>query len=403
MSRIIRRSGTFVIAGLLVLAVFVMGVWVGGNPVRSGLDRAPGAIRDRLLADERTATANQVLSILASDYYQQLPDERLAQMEDASVRALVAAVDDPYTEYLSKDDFGKYLDQRSGTYVGVGIQWRVEKKLATVLRVNDGGPAAKAGIKPKDVILAVDGKPVNATNQYAAMDTVKGEPDTDVVLRIRRAGAADKDYRMTRAEIREQVVEARVQDVDGAKVGVIRLDRFTSGSARDFRKEVQSFVDAKVKGIVIDLRNNPGGLVHEAQDIVGVFVPEGTTVATTTHRNGPQEKLKTNDSPVVGEDVPVIVITNTASASASEIVAGALRDIRGARLVGTHTFGKALIQTTHPLANGGALKFTTASYLTPKGFDLGRRGLVPDVKVTNVAGSAVDAQLNRALKEAVKP
>lgn len=390
-------------AAALVAAVFTMGVWVGGHPRESGLDRAPSAIRDRLLADDRTAAANQVLSILASDFYRELPDETLAAMEDESVRALVAAVEDPYTEYMTQDDFAKYLDSRSGTYVGVGIQWRVENRQATVLRVNENGPAAKAGLKPKDVIVAVDGKPVNEATRYAAMDTVKGEPDTDVVLRVRRAGVADRDYRMTRAEIREQVVDARVETVDGKRVGVIRLSRFTTGSAKDFRNEVKSFVDTSVAGIVVDLRGNPGGLVNEAQDVAGTFVPRGTTIATTTHRNSPQESLVTDDAPVVDNEIPVVVVTNTHSASASEIVAGALRDVRGSRLVGTHTFGKALIQTTRRLSNGGALKFTTASYLTPKGFDLGRDGLQPDVKVQDDPDTPADEQLDRALTEAVAP
>ncbi len=401
--RILRRIGTSAVAALLVLAVFVMGVWVGGHPRESGLDRAPSAIRDRLLADDRTAAANQVLSILASDFYRELPPEKLAAMEDASVQALVAAVEDPYTEYLTQEDFAKYLDSRSGTYVGVGIQWRPENKRATVLRVNEGGPAATAGVKPKDVILAVDGKPVNEATRFAAMDTVKGEPHTDVVLRIRRANTADRDYRMTRAEIREQVVDARIENVDGKRVGVVRLSRFTTGSAKDFRDEVTSFADASVAGIVVDLRGNPGGLVNEAQDVVGAFVPKGTTVATTTHRNGPQETLTTGDAPVVDDEVRVVVVTNTHSASASEIVAGALRDVRGSRLVGTHTFGKALIQTTRRLSNGGALKFTTASYLTPKGFDLGRNGLQPDVKVQDDPDTPADEQIDRALREAVTP
>ncbi len=399
-SRVWRRFGTSALAVVLVLAVFVMGVWVGGHPRQSGLDRAPSAIRDRLLSDERTAAANQVLSILASDYYRDLPEAKLAKMEDESVRAMVAAVGDPYTQYLSKDEFQAFLDQRSGTYVGIGIEWTVRDKLATVVRVTPDGPAAKAGLKANDVIVAVDGTPVTAADHWAAMETVKGDPDTQVVLRIRRAGTADHDYRMTRAEIHERVVSARMEAVDGTRVGLVRLDRFTTGSAADVRRRVTSLIAGKATAIVLDLRGNPGGLVNEARALVGIFVTRGSTVATTTHRNGPRETLVTDQDPV-STDIPIVILTNGDSASASEIVAGALRDDRGAKLVGTRTFGKALIQTTERLSNGGALKYTTASYLTPKGFDLGRKGLTPDVTVKDDPATPVDEQLQRALKVAV--
>lgn len=142
--------------------------------------------------------------------------------------------------------------------------------------------------------------------------------------------------------------------------------------------------------------------MNEAQDIVGIFVPRGTLVATTTHRNGPQEKLVTSAKPVT-EDLPLVILTNANSASASEIVAGALRDDRGTKLVGTHTFGKALIQTTRRLSNGGAIKYTTASYLTPKGVDLGRKGLTADIAVSDNPATPADEQMKRALATVVTP
>ncbi len=398
-SRILRRVGTTALAVALVLAVLVMGIWIGGHPRQSGLDRAPSAIRDRLVEPERTSAATQVLSILATDYYRELPESKLATMEDDSVRAMVAAVGDPYTTYMSKDEFAEYLNSRAGTYVGIGIEWRVEDAQATVVRVTAGGPAAKAGLKPDDVILAVDGKPVTAKDHYAAMDTVKGDPDTKVVIRIKR-GADVANHTMTRAEIHEQVVDSRIETVDGKKVGVVRLDRFTTGSAKEVRRAVESQAESKVAAIVLDVRSNPGGLVDEAQDIVGIFVPRGTTVATTKHRDGPRESIVTDATPVT-ETIPVVVLMNGYSASASEIVAGALRDRRSAKLVGTQTFGKALIQTTRRLSNEGALKYTTASYLTPEGFDLGKRGLPPDVTVKDNPTTPADDQLQRALKEAV--
>jgi len=314
------------------------------------------------------------------------------------VTKLVTELGDPYTEYLDPDHYNQFKDDRAGKYVGVGIEWHPRGDQALILRVFPDGPAAKAGIRAADRVTAVDGKKVTQSDGFAAMQTVKGQEGTRVTLRIGRADGAARDYAMTRAEIRRPVVESRVETSGKRRVGYARLDQFTDGSAKSFASAVRRLVDGGVDGLVFDLRGDGGGLVDEAVGVASVFLPKDALIATTKGRSGPKDTLKARGG-AIEPKIPLVVLVDRNSASASEIVAGALRDDDRARLVGTRTFGKALIQSTRPLANGGALKFTVASYLTPDGFDLGAKGLPPDVSVVDNPQTSVDEALRRAVDE----
>ncbi len=383
---------------LLVLLVFVAGVWVGGHPRQVGLDQLPAAARDRLIADDRTALATQVLTILKDDYYKPIPPALETQVENTSVASLVEKLGDPYTEYLNPDHYKLFQADREGKYGGVGVEWQPEGDTARIVRVFPESPAAEAGIRSADRVTAVDGTKVTRTDGFTAMQMVKGDEGTGVTLRIARAGAAERDYALTRREIRRQVVESRVETVGGKRIGYVRLDQFTEGSGKAFRAAVRRLVEQKVTGVVFDLRGDGGGLVQEAIGVASVFLRDKSVIATTRDRSGTGDTLTATGDPVDAK-VPLVILVDRSSASASEIVAGALRDDGRARLIGTRTFGKALIQSTRTLANGGALKFTVASYLTPKGFDLGTRGLPPDLQVTDDPKTQPDEALQRALRE----
>jgi carboxyl-terminal processing protease len=391
--------GRGLVGFLLVLVVFVAGVWVGGHPRQSGADQLPGAVRDRLVDKERVALGSQVLDILQDDYYKPLDERTVNRAENLSVQQLVQVLGDPYTEYLDPDHYKAFQASREGKYVGVGIEWRPDGDTALIVRVFGDGPAAKAGIRSNDRVIAVDGKKVTPKDKFAAMDTVKGAEGTKVTLAIAREGAPDRDVTMTRAEIRRPAVDSRIDTSAGKRVGYVHLDQFTEGSAKSFRDAVRRLVDAKVEGLVFDLRGDGGGLVDEAVGVASVFLPKDATIATTRGRSGPGETLRAKGG-AIDRSVPLVVLVDQNSASASEIVSGALRDSGRARLVGTRTFGKALIQSTRALPNGGAIKFTSASYLTPNGFDLGSRGLPPDVTVSdNPKTPNVDEALQKALSE----
>jgi carboxyl-terminal processing protease len=392
------RFASVVLTVLLVVLIFVVGVWVGGHPRQTGLDRLPSGLRDRLVDEDRIAIATQVLAILKDSYYKPLAPEVVKRVENLSVTKLVAELGDPYTEYLDPDHYKQFKDDRAGKYVGVGIEWHPRGDQALILRVFPDGPAAKAGIRAADRVTAVGGKKVTRSDGFAAMQTVKGQEGTRVTLRIGRADVPARDYAMTRAEIRRPVVESRVETAGKRRVGYVRLDQFTEGSAKSFAGAVRRLVDSGVDGLVFDLRGDGGGLVDEAVGVASVFLPKEAPIATTKGRGGPKDTLKARGG-AIEPKIPLVVLVDRNSASASEIVAGALRDDDRARLVGTRTFGKALIQSTRPLANGGALKFTVASYLTPHGFDLGAKGLPPDVSVVDDPQTPVDEAIRRAVDE----
>ena len=392
------RFWSAVLTILLVILVFAVGVWVGGHPRQVGLDRLPSGVRDRLVAEDRTALATQVLSILKDDYYKDIPSALVTQVENASVTALVEKLGDPYTEYLNPDHYKLFQANREGKYGGVGVEWQPQGDSARIMRVFPQGPAAAAGIRVADRVVAVDGAKVTRADNFVAMQNVKGQEGTKVTLRIARQGAQERDYPLTRQEIRRPVVESRVERSGADRIGYVRLDQFTDGSAKAFRTAVRRLSEQKVDGLVFDLRGDGGGLVEEAVGVASVFLPDESVIATTRGRSGPRETLTATGDPIARK-LPLVVLVDRNSASASEIVAGALRDADRARLVGTRTFGKALIQSTRTLANGGAIKFTVASYLTPDGFDLVTRGLAPDVQVVDAPATPADEALVRALRE----
>lgn len=392
------RFASVALTVLLVLLIFVVGVWVGGHPRQTGLDQLPGGVRDRLVEEDRTAIATQILGILEDSYYKPLSSDVVARVENKSVRALIAGLGDPYTEYLDPDQYNQFKDDRAGKYVGVGIEWHPQGDQALIIRVFPQGPAAKAGIRAADRVVAVDGKKVARADGFAAMQTVKGVEGTDVRIRIARTGAAQRDYVVTRAEIRRPVVETRIETRGTKRVGYVRLDQFTDGSAKAFSDSVRRLVEDKVDGLVFDLRGDGGGLVDEAIGVASVFLPKNATIATTRGRSGPSDTLRARGG-AIEPKLPLVVLVDRNSASASEIVAGALRDEGRAKLVGANTFGKALIQSTRRLANGGALKFTVASYLTPDGFDLGAKGLPPDVAAVDNPTTPADEALQTAVAE----
>jgi carboxyl-terminal processing protease len=392
------RFASVALTVLLVLLVFVVGVWVGGHPRQTGLDQLPSGARDRLVDEDRTAISTQVLAILKDSYYKPLPADVVKRVENKSVNALVAELGDPYTEYLDPDQYSRFKDDRAGKYVGVGIEWHPKGDQALIIRVFPEGPAATAGIRAADRVVAVDGKKVARADGFAAMQTVKGTEGTNVTLRVARTGVAQRDYVMTRAEIRRPVIESRIETSGARRVGYVRLDQFTDGSAKAFSAAVRRLVDDGVDGLVFDLRGDGGGLVDEAIGVASVFLPKDATIATTRGRGGPTDTLEARGG-AIEPKVPLVVLVDQNSASASEIVAGALHDEGRAKVVGTRTFGKALIQSTRQLANGGALKFTVASYLTPDGFDLGAKGLPPDVQAVDNPTTSKDEALQKAVAE----
>ncbi len=228
------------------------------------------------------------------------------------------------------------------------------------------------------------------------MGGIRGKEGTTVNVGLRTGDAPARVLELKRSRIKVPAVDSRIVTVDGKKIGYVRLAAFTRGATGALRTAIQDLKKKGAEALVFDLRGDPGGLVTEAVGVTGVFLPEGSEVVVTQGLHSPRKVYRTDTSPVAG-DLPLIVLVDEGSASASEIVAGALRDAKRGILVGQRTFGKALVQSTIPLRDGGALKLTTARYLTPSGYDLAKRGLPPAVKVLDDPRTAPDEALQRGL------
>jgi carboxyl-terminal processing protease len=366
------------IAALTVslLVVLVAGVWLGGHPA----DLPPFA-RNALVADHSTRVVDEAIDRISDDYYRPVAKGRLA---GASIAGAVASLRDRFSHYLTPHEVREFDEPPSFTGIGVNVGGTREGLL--ISRVFDSTPAARAHLKPGDVIVSVNGHTLQGVAERAATVMIKGPPGTDVVIGVRRGGRGRAvALRITRATISVPVVASGVKAVGHVKLGLVALATFSPGAHAEVRAAVEKVLRAGARGIVLDLRGNGGGLVEEARLIASVFVRSGTIVSTRG-RSQPRQVITASGHAIAGS-VPVVVLVDRNTASASEIVAAALQDHRRATIVGTHTFGKGVFQQEETLANGGALEITVGEYFTPNGRNLGGggvkqgAGVIPDVLV----------------------
>lgn len=389
-----RPSRTWrVVAGVaLALGIFVLGVLAGGHPQASGLDRLPDAARRALVGGQQQSVSTQVLDLLRSRYYRPVDAKAL---ERVSVDQMVARLKDPYTQYLDPGELAALERDNEGVYTGVGIQLGRRGGRPVVTGVFPGSPAEKAGIRAGDLLVSVDGATIAAKGADRVIGAIKGAEGTRVHMVLRR-GTETLALTLTRRAIRVPVIRQRNVKVDGKTIGYVALAQFIDGSAADLKRAVHARLDAGATALVLDLRHDPGGLLNEAIGAASVFLPKGATVVTTQGEHSKRVTLRATGGEIPRR-VPLVVLVDRDSASASEILAGALGDDGRATLAGERTFGKALVQTTVGLVGGGALKLTTARYLTPSGTDINHRGLSPTVRAVDRAGTPADEGLQRAL------
>ena len=392
-----RTALAIVATAVFVLAIFLAGVLVGGHPRATGITEMPESIRSFLLGSSGQDLTGQVLDVLEDEYYEDFDAESL---ESAGVEGLIEQLDDPFTVYLTPEDLEALRQRNNGTYFGVGLQVAQQGDRIEVTNVFEGSPAEEAGVRAGDFLVSVDGTPVKGAVE-PTVERIRGPEGTTVELGFVRPGEGRREVEVERSKIQVPVVDAEIRRVGDEEVGYIRLVQFTRGSAEAVREATKELEEDGASSVVLDLRGNPGGLVEEAVGVAGAFLPEASEVVTTEGRKSPKETLRTETDPVA-PDVPQLVLVDMGSASASEIVAGALRDQERAEIVGTQTFGKALVQSTVPLRDGGALKLTTARYLTPDGVDINEKGLEPDVQVVDDPDTEVDEALQRALRLAAR-
>jgi carboxyl-terminal processing protease len=379
-----RRQPLTAALAILLPVLLVLGVWLGGHP-----EDLPGFVRNAFVADHQTRVVDEALKRIAKDYYRPIPTSQLA---NASISGVVASLGDRFSHYLSPSEYHEFDSPPHFTGIGVSVGPELTGGRALLIaRVFNSSPAARAGLKPGDLIVAVNGRKLAGTSASAAVALIKGPPGTDVRLGIEGPPGAHAGHgalstvKITRAVVSEPVVESVTRTVHGVKLGVVALATFSPGAHAEVREAVEHELTAGARGIVLDLRGNGGGLVEEAQLIASIFIPKGTIV-TTRGRTQPTEVIVATGG-AIPTSVPMVVLVDANTASSAEIVTAALQDHRRATVVGTHTFGKGVFQEEEPLSNGGALDITVGEYFTPNGRNLGGggvkegAGITPEVEV----------------------
>lgn len=284
---------------------------------------------------------------------------------------------DPYTVYYTKKEMADIMEETNGNYVGIGIYMTLdkEKNAITIIKPIENSPAEKAGILPGDIITKVDGESYDGSELEEASNKIKGEAGTKVSIELLR-GTETKTMQITRAKVLISHITTKVLENN---IGYIAISDFDGGSSDEFKTKYEELSKKGIKKLIIDIRNNGGGIVDEAIDIADMITEKGSTLLVTKDKNGTEQITKAKTNPTI--NIPVVVLTNEYSASASEILAGALKENEKATLVGTKTYGKGVIQELHQLSDGSGLKITTNEYYTPKHNAIHKIGITPDIEI----------------------
>ncbi|MDR3631260.1 MAG: S41 family peptidase [Desulfocapsaceae bacterium] len=345
-----------------------------------------------------------VLSLLQENYVDPVNTKELI---DGAVNGLLLSLD-PHSSYLTPQNFQDLKDETDGSFTGIGIEITMRDNILTIVSSIEGTPADQAGLKAKDMIVRINGESTKEMNPMDALRKLRGPKGTKVTITIQREGWKTlKDFTLVRDTIPLQSVKAFFLEPG---LAYTRITNFQSQTTADFKKALHDMEAVHpIKGLILDLRNNPGGLLNQAVSTAEIFIDEGIIVSTKGRTQDQNMTFKVHENSGEGK-YPMVVLVNEGSASASEIVAGALQDHKRAIIVGTQTFGKGSVQTIIPLPDGAALRLTTARYYTPSGRSIQEKGITPDVEVayvpyapqTDVKGSDSDITREVDLKNHFK-
>ena len=341
-----------------------------------------------------------VFERVKNDYVREVKD---AELVESAINGMLMALD-PHSSYLNPKNFSDMQVSTRGEYGGLGLEVTMEDGLVKVISPMDGTPAARAGIKTGDLIATIDGMQIQGLTLSEAVDKMRGPVNSQIKLTILRKGEKKPlDVTITRAIIRVESVRWK-QEGDIAYIRITTFNEQTEDGLENAVNQTKAKIGSKLRGIVLDLRSNPGGLLDQAIAVSDAFLDQGEIVSTRGRRAGDTQRYNARSGQIFSS-VPVVVIVNEGSASASEIVAGALQDQKRARVVGTRSFGKGSVQTVIPLSGGvdGALRLTTAKYYTPSGRSIQATGIDPDILVEQKAEDNSEADAKDRLSEANLP
>ncbi len=323
------------------------------------------------------------------------------KMVYGAIAGMLSGLDDPYTVFMTPQENKDFSQSLQGNFEGIGAELGLRGGVLTVIAPLDNTPAKKAGLMAGDKILKIDDKITSDISVEEAVTLIRGPKGTEVSLMIIRNGwDAAQEFKIKRDTIDVPIVKLETKEINNKKIAHLSLAQFTENSAPEFAKKAQEILTADIRGIILDLRGNPGGYVGSAVDIASWFLPEGSVVVIEDFGDGKNNEYKSDGINKLG-DYQVVVLIDQGSASASEILAGALRDNKQIKLVGQKSFGKGSVQQVEQLAGGTSLKVTVAKWLTPSGHSIMDSGLEPDVKVEYTKEDAEadrDPQLDKALE-----
>jgi carboxyl-terminal processing protease len=389
-----RRRSPVPVLVVLLPVLLAAGIWLGGHP-----GALPEPVRDLLVSDSDGRVYEEAVDTLARDYYRPVDRKRLL---DESLQKAIASLDDRFSHYFAPRDFTDFQQATEGRFEGVGMTVEEIGRGLRVLTVYDGSPADRGGLKPGDLITHVNGRSIAGESSEESTTRIKGPAGTSVRLTV-RTGSRTRIVTLERAEVEIPVVKSEMLREGGRKIAHVRLSGFTSGAHGEVSDAVKRLLKQGATGVILDLRDNGGGLLNEAVMVSSVFIPNGRIVSTKG-RSRPERVYEATGG-AIDTKVPVVVLVNNRSASASEIVTGALQDRDRAEVVGTRTFGKGVFQEIEPLENGGALDITVGEYFLPSGRNLGGggvsrgAGVTPDVRAVDDPKTRRDEALAVALRE----
>ncbi len=349
---------------VVLVLVLLAGVWLGGHP-----DWLPSPIRSAFVSDSGGRVVNEVLDTLSRDYYRSVNRSSLV---DKGLSAIIASLHDPYSHYYDAAAYRSFLGQSNPHLSGIGIDVLPESSGLRVIDVFPDSPAARAGLAHGDLIVKVGAVSLAGRTGDFAQKLIRGPAGTHVELTIAQ-GSAVRRLTIVRANVQIPVARGTILHYHGLDLGYLQLTAFTSGSGDELRSDTERVLHHGARALILDLRDNGGGLLDEAINVASVFIPDGTIV-TTRGRSQPTQ-VYTAKGGAISTKIPVVALVNRDTASAAEIVTAALQDRGRARIVGTRTYGKGVFQEIEPLPGGGALDITVGEYFTPNGRNLGGGGV----------------------------
>ena len=396
-----RRFKTYKIVMLVILVAFItfLITTIGMYQYFTNDGFGKSLVAESQENKELVETLNKYRKIIDKYYLGDIDEEKI---KEGAIAGYVEGLGDEYTEYISKDDMADYMADTTGNFVGIGIYMvqNTEVNKIMVLAPIKGSPAEKAGILPGDYIISVDGVSYTGEEMTKASNEIKGEEGSTVKIQILR-GEETLDFELKRENIKVNPVEGEVLE---GNIGYIEFSSFDEGTADEFKAKFEELQAKGITSLIIDLRNNGGGIVDEALEIANYILDKDSVILYEVNKNNEETEEKTTDDPII--NMPIVVLTNGNTASSSEILAGALKDHNKAKIVGTKTYGKGVIQQLLTLPDGSGLKITAEKYLTPNRTEINKIGIEPDETVelpetvTNILNieKDQDTQLQKAIE-----